>query len=91
MKKFLFILLLLSPVLVFAQQRKLKSPQPNLAQLMMVEIRLNPADTIFNHFSFDYLPVKGYPYFTADPKKPFYTIAQRDSIVRKIDELFFEE
>ena len=91
MKTLFVICFLFCTSLTFAQQRKLKTPQPNMMQLMTVEIRLNPVDTIFNNFSFDYLPVKGYPYFTADPKKPFYTISQRDSVVSVIDGMFFVE
>ena len=62
-----------------------------MIELTRFEIRLNPNDTIFNNVNFDYLPVKGFPFFTADPRKDFYTIEQRDSVMKKIDEMFFEQ
>ena len=57
---------------------------------MMFQVQLNPSDTIFNSVDFDYLPVKGFPLFTANPFVKHYTIQERDSILRRIDELFFE-
>jgi hypothetical protein len=73
-----------------AQERVLKNPQPNLMQLTHFVIKLNPNDTIFNSVDFSHLPVKGFPFYTASYKLPFYTVEQRDSILKKIDELFFE-
>ena len=75
---------------VTAQERVLKDPQPNMMQLMQFEIKLNPNDTIFNNVDFSYLPVKGFPFYTASYKQPLYTIEQRDSITARIDDLFFE-
>ena len=74
-----------------AQERKLKEVQPTPQQLMLFVIPLNPADTIFSDVDFSYLPVKGFPYFIVDYKTQFYTITQRDSIIRKVDAMFFEE
>jgi hypothetical protein len=91
MRTFILLCFLGLPLSLYAQQRELKAIQPSLAELMMFEIRLNPADTIFSYYDFSYLPVKGFPLFTADPSMPFYTVAQRDSIVRKLDGLFFEQ
>ncbi len=82
--------LLLLSLFVNAQERKLKAMQPNMMELMMFEVKLNPSDTIFNNVNFDHLPVKGFPFFTAVPGKEFYTIEQRDSIIKKIDDLFYE-
>jgi hypothetical protein len=82
--------LMLAPFISHSQQRKLKARQPNMIELTLFEIRLNPNDTIFNNVCFDYLPVKGFPFFTADPRKDLYTIEQRDSVMRKIDDMFFE-
>jgi hypothetical protein len=76
--------------LVSAQERVLKDPQPNLMQLTHFVIKLNPNDTIFNSVDFSHLPVKGFPFYTATYKQPFYTVEQRDSILMKIDEMFFE-
>ena len=91
MKRVIFtISLMLLALFVNAQERKLKAIQPNMMELMMFEVKLNPSDTIFNNVNFDYLPVKGFPFFTAVPSKSFYTIEQRDSILKKIDELFYE-
>jgi hypothetical protein len=90
MRKIILLALLFIPLISFSQPRMLKKQQPSAVQLMMFEIRLNPNDTVFNSVDFSYLPVKGYPFFTADPRKEFYTIQQRDSILRKLDELFFE-
>jgi hypothetical protein len=75
----------------YAQDRVLKTKQPTKSQLVLFIIPLNPNDTIFNSVDFSYLPVKGFPYFTTDDDRPFYTITQRDSIIRKVDELFYEE
>jgi hypothetical protein len=92
MKIFLLVLFgcLISST-TFAQDRKLKENQTSLAQLMLFEIKLNPNDTMFNSVDFSYLPLKGFPYFLADPNQSFYTVAQRDSIIRKVDGMFFEE
>ena len=76
--------------LVSAQERVLKDPQPNLMQLTHFVIKLNPNDTIFNNVDFSHLPVKGFPFYTATYKQPHYTIEQRDSIIAKIDDMFFE-
>ncbi len=86
---FTFTQMLLA-LFVNAQERKLKTIQPSMMELMMFEVKLNPSDTIFNNVNFDHLPVKGYPFFTAVPGKAFYTIEQRDSILQKIDDLFYE-
>jgi hypothetical protein len=91
MKQIILIVLIAFPIFGFTQTRKLKNPQPGVAQLMHFQIRLNPNDTIFDNVDFSYLPVKGFPFFTADYKVPFYSITQRDSIVKKVDLLFFEE
>ena len=89
--KLLFLLgILFVPSILFAQERKLKSRQPGVIELTHFEIRLHPNDTIFNNVSFDHLPVKGFPFFTADPRKDFYTVEQRDSVLRRVDEMFFE-
>jgi hypothetical protein len=42
------------------------------------------------NIDFSHLPVKGFPFYTASYKQPFYTIEQRDSVLKRIDELFFE-
>jgi hypothetical protein len=75
---------------VSAQERVLKDPQPNIMQLTHFVIKLNPNDTIFNSVDFSHLPVKGFPFYTASYKQPLYTVEQRDSILRKIDGMFFE-
>jgi hypothetical protein len=82
--------MLLAPCTLIAQERKLKERQPNVIELTMFDIRLHPNDTMFNNVKFDHLPVKGFPFFTADPRKDFYTVEQRDSVMRRIDEMFFE-
>ena len=82
--------MLLVPCTLFAQERKLKERQPNVIELTMFDIRLHPNDTMFNNVKFDHLPVKGFPFFTADPRKEFYTIEQRDSVMKRIDDMFFE-
>ena len=84
------IAFLLPALFANAQERKLKTIQPNMMELMMFEVKLNPSDTIFNNVNFDYLPVKGFPFFTAVLGKEFYTLEQRDSIIKKIDDLFYE-
>ena len=91
--KYLIIILFCAFIttLTFAQERTLKENQPSLAQLMLFEIKLNPHDTMFRSVDFSYLPLKGFPYFFADPNQSFYTVAQRDSIIRKVDGMFFEE
>lgn len=83
--------MLLVPITLIAQERKLKARQPGVIELTMFEIRLHPNDTMFNQVSFDHLPVRGFPFFTADPRKEFYTVEQRDSVLFIIDALFFEE
>lgn len=75
----------------FAQERVLKKQQPSMMQLMLFEIKLNPKDTSFASVDFSHLPIKGYPFFTADYSQEFYNAAQRDSIIRKVDAMFFEE
>lgn len=84
-------ILILIPLISHSQERKLKPRQPSVIELTMFEIRLHPNDTMFNQVSFDHLPVKGFPFFTADPRRDFYAVEQRDSVMRKIDDLFFEE
>ena len=91
MRKLIVLLLLMLPLFAYSQNRKLKERQPTMIELMQVEIRLHPDDTMFNNVKFDHLPVKGFPFFTADARKDFYTKEQRDSVLRKIDALFFEE
>jgi hypothetical protein len=90
MNKLLLLSILLFPGTLIAQERKLKARQPNVIELTHFDIRLHPNDTMFNNVKFDHLPVKGFPFFTADPRKDFYTIEQRDSVLRRIDEMFFE-
>jgi hypothetical protein len=89
-KTICIVIFVLISVAIFAQERKLKYPQPGVALLMHFQIRLNPNDTIFNNVDFSYLPVKNFPFFTADPKIPMLTIHQRDSVIRRVDALFFE-
>jgi hypothetical protein len=87
----LIILFCLLSSLSIAQDRKLKENQPSITELLLFEIRLNPNDTVFRSVDFSHLPLKGFPYFIADYNQPFYSSSQRDSIIRKVDELFFEE
>lgn len=91
MRKIILLTMLLVPITLIAQEHKLKARQPSVIELTMFEIRLHPNDTMFNQVNFDHLPVRGFPFFTADPGKEFYTVEQRDSVLRKIDDLFFEE
>lgn len=84
-------ILLLVPLISHSQDRKLKPRQPSIIELTMYEIRLHPNDTMFNQVSFDHLPVRGFPFYTADPGKEFYTVEQRDSVIRRIDDMFFED
>ena len=89
--KFLITVILCCVIcVVSAQERVLKNPQPNLMQLTQFVIKLNPNDTIFNNVDFSHLPVKGFPFYTATYKQSYYTIEQRDSIIAKIDDMFFE-
>jgi len=87
----ILMLFIVFPFVSYSQERKLKERQPNVIELTMFEIRLHPNDTMFNNVSFDHLPVKGFPFFTADPRKDFYTIEQRDSVLRLIENMFFED
>ena len=75
---------------VNAQNRILKGKQPTMTQIMLVQIPVHPADTGLTFRHFEHLPVKHFPYFIADERQRFYSIAQRDSIIRKVDEMFFE-
>jgi hypothetical protein len=90
-KMILILLFMLITNVGFTQERKLKDNQPTMIELMMVVIPINPYDTVLQPSNFSHLPIKGFPFFTADPSIPFYTIAQRDSIIRKVDGMFFEE
>jgi len=90
MKLYFLLGILFAPGILLAQERKLKARQPGVIELTHFEIRLHPNDTMFNSVSFDHLPVKGFPFFTADPRKDFYTVEQRDSVLRRIDDMFFE-
>jgi hypothetical protein len=89
--KYIFVLgLFLITSSAFSQERVLKNPHPSMMELMHFEIKLNPNDTIFNSVDFSYLPVKGFPFYTASYKQPYYTMEQRDSILKVIDDMFFE-
>lgn len=91
--KYLFLSLFLCSCMsqLHAQDRVLKNPQPGLIELTQFQIKIQPGDTMFNNVDFSYLPVKGFPLFTASPNQPFYTVEQRDSIIRLVDSFFFEE
>jgi len=91
--KYLFLSLLLCCCMseLLAQDRVLKNPQPGLIELTQFQILIQPGDTMFNNVDFSYLPIKGFPIYTASPNQPFYTIEQRDSIIKIIDAFFFEE
>lgn len=89
--RILFVIgLLLLTSAAFAQERVLKDPQPSMFELTQFQIKLNPNDTMFNNVDFSHLPVKGFPFYTATYKQPYYTVEQRDSIISRIDKLFFE-
>ena len=87
----LYEMLFFLPLISYSQRRIVRVPPPTSNELMMFQIQLNPSDTIFNSVDFSYLPVKAFPLFTANPSVNHYTIQERDSILRRIDELFFEQ
>lgn len=89
-KVLLVVVFMIVSISGYSQDRKLKSEQPSMAQLMLLQVRLNPADTMLSYKNFSHLPVKHFPKFIADESQPIYSISQRDSIIRKVDELFFE-
>jgi len=90
MKISLFFITVFLPLMALSQDRNLKERQPNVIELTQFEIRLHPNDTMFNSISFEHLPVKGFPFFTADSRKDFYTVEERDSVLRRIDDMFFD-
>ena len=86
----LYTILVISCNSCFAQERILKAEQPGIVQLSLTMIPLHPNDTNLSYKDFEHLPVKFFPYFIIDSNQKFYSTEERDSIIGRIELMFYD-